>query len=268
MENKLILSLYEKKLNGLDINTVFDIINLYGNKNIDGIEINTDNLDSLKKCSKLCKKNKLKFMCHTPLKVMSESEVIKYLNCLNDISRELRYNINVVFHSLNNNKDFKENIEETILFMKKILTYVKKYNLNVTISLENLNKKNDIRRININVIDSILNRFEDIRFTYDIGHDLYDNKKISNLSTLQKIKLNNVHIHSVINSKDHNIINEKSYDIDKIKESLENLKKINYKGPIVLEYAIDNIPGERIEEKIINLVKSFNFFKNELIKKY
>ena len=48
----------------------------------------------------------------------------------------------------------------------------------------------------------------------------------------------------------------------------ENLKKINYKGPIVLEYAIDNIPGERIEEKIINLVKSFNFFKNELIKKY
>ena len=46
MENKLILSLYEKKLNGLDINTVFDIINLYGNKNIDGIEINTDNLDS------------------------------------------------------------------------------------------------------------------------------------------------------------------------------------------------------------------------------
>ena len=85
---------------------------------------------------------------------------------------------------------------------------------------------------------------------------------------MQKIKLNNVHIHSVINSKDHNIINEKSHDIDKIKESLENLKKINYKGPIVLEYAIDNIPGERIEEKIINLVKSFNFFKNELIKKY
>ena len=207
-------------------------------------------------------------MCHTPLKIMSESEVIKYLNCLNDISKTLRYNINVVFHSLNNNKNINEDIEETSSFMENVLLYVKKYKLNVTISLENLNRKRGEKRINVNLIDNILNRFEDIRFTYDIGHDLYDNKKISNLSTLQKIKLNNVHIHSVINSKDHNIINEKSHDIDKIKESLENLKKINYKGPIVLEYAIDNIPGERIEEKIINLVKSFNFFKNELIKKY
>ena len=51
MENKLILSLYVKKLEGLDINIVFDIINLYGNSNIDGIEINTDDLDLLKKCS-------------------------------------------------------------------------------------------------------------------------------------------------------------------------------------------------------------------------
>ena len=56
MENKLILSLYVKKLEGLDINIVFDIINLYGNSNIDGIEINTDDLDVLKKCSILCKK--------------------------------------------------------------------------------------------------------------------------------------------------------------------------------------------------------------------
>ena len=266
MENKLILSLYVKKLEGLDLNIVFDIINLYGNSNIDGIEINTDDLNVLKKCSVLCKKNKLKFMCHTPLKIMSESEVIKYLNCLNDISKTLRYNINVVFHSLNNNKNINEDIEQTSSFMEKVLLYVKKYKLNVTISLENLNRKRGEKRINVNLIDNILKRFEDIKFTYDIGHDLYDNKKASDLSTLQKIKLNDVHIHSVVNSKDHNIINDSSNDIEQIKIALCNLKNINYKGPIVLEYAIDNIPGEKIEEKIINLVKSFDYFKNQIIK--
>ena len=48
MENKLILSLYVKKLEGLDINVVFDIINLYGNSNIDGVEINTDDFRYIK----------------------------------------------------------------------------------------------------------------------------------------------------------------------------------------------------------------------------
>ena len=39
MENKVILSVYEKALDGMNIETVFDIVNLYGNKDIDGIEL-------------------------------------------------------------------------------------------------------------------------------------------------------------------------------------------------------------------------------------
>ena len=44
MENKVILSVYEKALDGMNIETVFDIVNLYGNKDIDGIELNSNNL--------------------------------------------------------------------------------------------------------------------------------------------------------------------------------------------------------------------------------
>lgn len=267
MENKLVFSLYEKKLDGLDLNVVFDIINLYGNGYVNGVEFNSENLSSLKKCANLCKKNNLKFMCHTPLKTMSESEIIKYLNCVDEISKKLRYSVNVVFHSLNNNKELNKDVEETTLFMEKILLYVKKYKLNVIISLENLNKKNGQRRINLNAIDNILNKFEDLKFTYDIGHDLYDNRKTSELSSLQKIKLNDVHIHSVVNSADHNIIDISSKDIAQIKKAILNLKNINYKGPIVLEYAIAIAPGVRVEEKIINIIKSFKFFREEIMDK-
>ena len=53
MDNKLIFSLYEKAVGNLELETVFDIINLYGNKCIDGIEINTKNLEYLEKCAML-----------------------------------------------------------------------------------------------------------------------------------------------------------------------------------------------------------------------
>ncbi len=267
MENKLILSLYDKKLDGLDFNIIFDIINLYGNGLVKGIELNGDDLDGMKKCANLCKKNNIRFMCHIPVKNMRESDIIKYLNCVNDISKKLRYTINVAVHSLNNNKSLRKNIDETYVYLKNILSYIKKYNLNITISLENLNKKDGERRINISSIDNVLNKFEELKFTYDIGHDIYDNRKPSDLSALQKIKINNVHVHSIVESIDHNIIQNKSKDIEEIKKAILNLKNINYKGTIVLEYAMKNIPGSTVEEKIINFVKAFKIFKNDVMNK-
>ena len=88
----------------------------------------------------------------------------------------------------------------------------------------------------------------------------------SNLSSLQISKINNVHIHSVLNDEDHHLINNKSNDLNEIVLALGKLRKAEYKGPIVLEYAIDYIEGNKIEEKIINYTKSFEYFKKELIK--
>ena len=72
MENKLMLSLYEDEKIGLNMEMVFDIITLYGDKNIDGIEFNSYNLDRLKKCAKMCRKNNFLFRCHFPLKKLNE----------------------------------------------------------------------------------------------------------------------------------------------------------------------------------------------------
>ena len=44
------------------------------------------------------------------------------------------------------------------------------------------------------------------------------------------------------------------------------IKDIGYTGPIVLEYAIKYLEGKRTEEKVINFVKSFYFFKNKVLK--
>lgn len=261
MENKLMLSLYEDEKIGLNVELAFDIITLYGNGNIDGIEFNSYNFESLKKCAKLCRKNNLLFRCHFPLKKMNESETKKYLNCLNDISKELRYKINVVFHSDTEHEEMEEKVQATKKYINKILKFVKKYNLGVTISLENLNYRYATRRINMDKIDEVLYEYDNLNFTYDIGHDIYDNKKPSNLSELQKQRINNVHIHSVVKKEDHHMILEESKDFEQIKKAMNNLKNINYTNPIVLEYVIDYLPGSRIEEKIINLVKSFAKFR-------
>lgn len=261
MENKLMLSLYEDEKIGLNIEMAFDIITLYGNGNIDGVEFNSYNSESLRKCAKLCRKNKMLFRCHFPLKRLNESETKKYLNCLNDISKELRYKINVVFHSEIEQETMDEKIEATKIYMNNILKFIQKYDLGVTISLENLNYKRTIQRINVNRIDSVLSEFDNLNFTYDIGHDIYDNKKPTTLSKLQAERINNVHIHSVIKREDHHMIEENSKDFNEIRQAMNNLKDINYTNPIVLEYAIAYLPGNRIEEKIINLVKSFAKFR-------
>lgn len=265
MDNKLIFSLYEKAIGNLELETVFDIINLYGNKCIGGIEINTKNLEYLEKCAMLCKKNKMLFRCHFPLEAMSENETKKYLNAVDNLSKRLRYKINIVFHSLSYQDTIEEMLDDTKEYIEKILGFVEKYKLNVYISIENLNFKNNIKRINVSKIDEILKKEKNLYFTYDIGHDIFDNKKPSNLTKLQISKINNVHIHSVDNGEDHHMIVKDTKVLFELNTALNNLKKINYNGPIVLEYSIKYLNGKKMEEKIIDFVKSFKFFKDFLL---
>ena len=247
MDNKLIFSLYEKAVGNLELETVFDIINLYGNKCIGGIEINTKNLEYLEKCAMLCKKNKMLFRCHFPLEAMSENETKKYLNAVDNLSKRLRYKINIVFHSLSYQDTIEEMLDDTKEYIEKILGFVEKYKLNVYISIENLKKE------------------KNLYFTYDIGHDIFDNKKPSNLTKLQISRINNVHIHSVDNGEDHHMIVKDIKVLFELNTALNNLKKINYNGPIVLEYSIKYLNGKKMEEKIIDFVKSFKFFKDFLL---
>lgn len=266
MDNKLIYSLCDREKFGLKIETIVDIINLYGNKCVDGIEINTLDLNNLKLCAKLCKKNNLLFRCHFPSEKMEEKQIIRYLNCINEISKELRYKINVVFHSLSYEDTIDEMISDTKIYINKIISYIEKYKLNITFTLENLNYLNGIKRINLSRIDELLELNENVYLTYDIGHDTYDNKRVSKLTDIQKMRIRNAHIHSVVNNEDHHSITDTSNDLNLIKEAIYELKNISYKEPIVLEYALDYMEGKNYEEKAISLVKSFKFFKEKLMR--
>lgn len=266
MENKLIYSLCDREKFGLSVEKVIDIINLYGSKYISGIEINTMNLENLKNCATLCKENNLLFRCHFPSERMSESQITKYLNCLNDISNELKYSINVVFHSLSYEDSIEDMICDTKEYIVKIISYIQKYKLNIIFTLENLNYLNGVKRINLSKIDELLSLDERVYFTYDIGHDIYDNTVPTELSKIQKEKIKNVHIHSIYNREDHHAITNSSSDIENIKKAIEQLKNIKYNEPIVLEYALDYMEGENYTQRAINMVKLFKFFKDEFMK--
>lgn len=265
MNNKLIMALSEKRMENLysDLDMIFDVINLYGKGNVAGVEIGAFSFDVLKKCANLAKKNKMLFRCHYPYNIFKEAEVRKYLNCIDEIAKTLRYKVNVVFHSDIEGDTMEEKIEATIENMSKITKYINKYNLDVTVSLENLNYRHEVKRINMDKIDNVLSECEDIYFTYDVGHDFFDNKKVSELSQLQKERINNVHIHSVVENKDHNPIKKTTKELEELRKAVNNLKELDYQGPIVLEYGTNFLDGERIEEVIINFVKLFIEF-NEM----
>ena len=63
-------------------------------------------------------------------------------------------------------------------------------------------------------------------------------------------------IKKMLKLDDSNFITEKN-DLNEIVLALGKLRKAEYKGPIVLEYAIDYIEGNKIEEKIIILLLMF-----------
>jgi len=66
------------------------------------------NVENIRKCAKLCRINNLIFRFHFPSQIIDEKDVIKYLKLLNKISNDLKYNINVVFHSLYDNDNNME----------------------------------------------------------------------------------------------------------------------------------------------------------------
>lgn len=145
----------------------------------------------------------------------------------------------------------------TINLLNTIFNYIKENNLNISISLENLNYHHNHDRINVDKIDSILSEFDDVNFTYDIGHDIFDNHNYTKLSKLQLKKLNNIHIHNVCNNKDHCEITPTCDYITQLRDSVKYLKSINYEKSIVLETGFNNYHGNNYEEKLINYIKSF-----------
>lgn len=232
------------------------------NHKIAGIEIASQDYETMKKAVEFSKKHNWIFQCHAP-KLSTDEELLNYLLNVNKLSKILNKKINIVFHSKEDN-DLEIAKLNTIHLLNTIFNYIKKYGLNLSISLENLNYHHNHFRINMDKIDSILSKFDNIHFTYDIGHDIFDNHDYTKLSNIQIEKLNNIHIHNVHDNKDHCEITTTCDYIKQLRNSIKYLNSINYKQSIVLETGFNNYPGNNDEEKLINYIKSFENIENIL----
>ena len=186
-------------------------------------------------------------------------EAMQYLDFAVEISKIMQRKINIVYHPINA-KNIDESKEKTKSQIKEIIKYIeiKKYYNNVELSIENLNNINGIKRLKKEDFIEILEGEKNLKFTYDIGHEIIEGIKTEKLVNILEERLNNIHIHTYQKNLDH-------YPIKNVNEH-ESIKKLLEKygdnKTVVLEYALDYIDGENFEIKLRNYIESAKIIKD------
>lgn len=263
---KYLLSISWHTFASLSIDEILEILNSEDLTNVDGIELASPNFDEMLAVLKFCQKSNLIFQCHTP-NYKDKNLVYNYLRNVSELSDIYGKKINVVLHPLENN-NFKKSIVDTIEYVESIFLYIKINKLNVEISLENLNFHHNRRRINVDVIDEILKQFDNLKFTYDIGHDIFDNDINSTLTDVEKVKINNVHLHTVHNGKDHENFIKYPDNLIFLKNAILSLEEMNYNENVVVEIGVDMFLGNNTREKLIDYIESITIIKDIFSTKY
>ncbi len=96
-------------------------------------------------------------------------------------------------------------------------------------------------------------------FTYDMGHEIIDYGHIIDLTEVEISRINNVHLHTFIYGKDHQLVYPNSNNKQTIIKCILYLKNINYNGPIVYEYDLDAAYGNDTYEKLETFIKSMEY---------
>lgn len=221
------------------------------------IDINKENeIKYLKDLAFECKRNNLVLNMHG--EVYDDMNLnYKYLDLINDISNILLKTVNVVYHSIY--IDSKESsVSYTKNFFNKVLKYIEEKEYNITLSLENLNDIENQDRLNKDDIIPILTGFPELKFTFDIGHELIDYGNVTYLSDLQISRLNNVHLHSFSCGNDHQELTDTDIHKNDRVKAITYLKLINYDGNVVLEYDLYSLRGKDTKEKLYSYIKSIN----------
>lgn len=261
---KIMLSL-NRKFFKISPNELINLIEKSNqNSTISGFECVANNENEQEYIKELSRISKEKYIVNLHSPCYQEIEKIgNYLDFANNISNIQNRKVNIVFHPKN-----EANIEESILKTSKklenIFNYIenKNYKNNVEISLENLNDLNGKKRLKKESFTSLFNEYKNLKFTYDIGHEIVD--KTINYELDEKFveRLNNFHIHTFnkVNNEDH-------YSIESLEEN-NNIKvlleKYGKDKTVVLEYALDYIKGNAFEEKIKNYVESAQIITSAL----
>ena len=244
---------------------------IVNSKSVRGIEIcvDPDNdfmMNYMDQLVNLCKENNILFQVHGNSALDLDKQK-KYLDLLQRYSDFLGYPINVVMHSLTRDTT-EEEISATQEYLKEVIEYV---DLNkIKISVENLNDADGVIRLDKKEMEPILCNDERLYMTYDIGHDIADYGRITDLDPLLFKRISNVHLHAITNKYedgfDHKPIDDQNQDqFEQVLKGILYLKNNNYTGPVVFEYDLYLCNGDTIEDKLNSFLYSIDDTSEHII---
>lgn len=231
-------------------------------KSTKGVEIyiNFNNKEELKYLDNLVielKQNNIILQIHGEENLSIDNQ-LEYLKKIEEYSNYLNYPITYTLHPIYD-EDKNISIEKTNKYIKEITNKID--NNKIVICLENLNDMDNKKRLKKEDIkDIIINN--NIYFTYDIGHELVDNKKVLDIDNNLVEKTRNIHIHTCNDEMHHLPIYKNDIYLKELFKGIKNLN--NYKYNIVYEYGLDYFNGNTIEEKINNYLEAIDIF-NEIL---
>lgn len=234
-----------------------------GSKHTEGVEIYIDfekqeERDYLESLVPELKQNNLILQVHANVKLELDMQ-LEYFKLLEKYSDELGYPITVTFHTIYDPEIYKS-LSKTLEYMIVLIQ-----NIDTTkfvLCLENLNDTEGKKRPNKEEIRNIVADNDFLYLTYDIGHELADNGRVTELDAKLAEEIRNVHVHTndgLGEDHDHMPIYQNDMLWDEIMKGLSLLKNYKYQGNIVYEYALEFCKGENTEERVKDYLDSIDF---------
>lgn len=202
------------------------------------------------------KKNNLILQIHGEIELDYDKQ-LEFMKTLEKYSDYLEIPIVLTLHTVLNDDD-EISIKQTIEYTSNLINSVDSNK--IIICLENLNDSRGFIRLGKEEIRSTVLNDEKLYFTYDIGHEIADYGKITDLDEYMIEDIRNVHLHSNDGKgNDHFPIYKNDLHWNEIIKGLTFLRVNNYKYNIVYEYALEYCRGETTEEKVKDYLYSMDY---------
>lgn len=214
---------------------------------------NKDEQKYLKDLALLCKKNGLILQVHAHI----VDQMLEELAFYHEVSVIYGDTLNIVNHPLASDNIYLAQEKTNILF-SKILNHIYDNRFNLTLSIENLSSRANTVRLSKKLLLPILSNNEDLYFTYNIGNELRDYGKITDVDKLFIERLNSVHIYAFDYKEIHKPIMKNDENMPNFVKALSYLKQSNFKGSLVLDYDF-SLMGETKEERLDKYLEHAKF---------
>ena len=202
------------------------------------------------------KKNNMILQVHADSALPIDKQ-LEFMHELEKYSDELEYPIVVTIHTVyDEDKEVSKQISKE--YFHTIIDNVDSNK--IILSVENLNDSEGMIRLDKDDIVKTVVGDSRIFCTYDIGHEIANYGKITDINRFILEEIRNVHIHTHDNKgNDHMPIYKDDIHWNEITKGLLFLIKNNYQYNIVYEYALEFCHGEDTKERVLDYLSSIDF---------